>query len=47
MKTYRQYYWEQAIRQIKVSLTMIWYGVILDKGHHTQWKNTKKYGGRK
>jgi hypothetical protein len=38
MKSYRQYYWEQAIRQIKVALTMIWNGVIMNKGHHSQWR---------
>lgn len=36
--TYRNYYWKQAIRQISVSITMIWYGVILNKGHHSNWK---------
>jgi len=36
--TYRKYYWDHARRQISVALTMIWYGVILDRGHHSQWK---------
>ena len=37
MKTYRRYYLQQATRQIRVALTMIWYGVIMNKGHHSTW----------
>lgn len=36
--SYRKYYWNNAIRQIRVALELIWYGVILDRGHHSQWK---------
>jgi hypothetical protein len=39
--TYRQYYWKQALRQISVALEMIWYGVILNRGHHIKWKLKK------
>ena len=35
---YRKYYWQNAKSQISVALTMIWNGVILNKGHHSQWK---------
>jgi hypothetical protein len=38
MKSYRQYYFEQAMRQIRVALTMIWHGVIMNEGHHSTWK---------
>jgi hypothetical protein len=37
MKTYRRYYLQQATRQIRVALTMIWHGVIMNKGHHSEW----------
>lgn len=40
-KTYRTYYWSQATRQIRVALNMIWNGVILNKGHHSQWIRKK------
>jgi hypothetical protein len=36
--SYRSYYLEAATKQIGVALTMIWNGVILNKGHHSHWK---------
>lgn len=39
--TYRKYYWTHAKRQISVALEMIWYGVILDRGHHSSWKKNE------
>jgi hypothetical protein len=36
--TYRKRYWTSALRQIHVALIMIWYGVILNRGHHSKWK---------
>lgn len=38
---YQQYYWKQAWRQIAVACTMIWNGVILNKGHHSLWKEER------
>jgi len=38
MKSYRQYYFEHAMKQIRVALTMLWHGVIMNKGHHSTWR---------
>ena len=35
--TYRKYYLNHALRQIRVALTMLWFGVIMNKGHHSNW----------
>jgi hypothetical protein len=34
----QKYYYREAMKQIRVSLIMIWHGVILNKGHHSQWR---------
>lgn len=39
--TYRKYYWTNAKRQIEVALEMIWFGVILNRGHHSTWKRNE------
>lgn len=44
--TYRKYYWDHAKRQISVALEMIWFGVILDRGHHSTWKNKNEHRRR-
>lgn len=36
--SYRSFYLSAATKQIGVALTMIWNGVILNKGHHSKWK---------
>jgi hypothetical protein len=41
--TYRQYYFKEAIRTARMALTLLWHGVIMNKGHHSKWrkKNAK------
>jgi hypothetical protein len=39
--TYRKYYWREATRQISVALEIIWYGVVLNRGHHSSWKKNE------
>ena len=36
-ESYRSFYLEAATKQIGVALTMLWNGVILNKGHHSKW----------
>lgn len=37
MKSYRQYYFDQAVKQLNMALTILWNGVIMNKGHHSHW----------
>jgi hypothetical protein len=39
--TYREYYFKEAIRQMRMALTLLWHGAIMNKGHHSQWRKKK------
>jgi hypothetical protein len=37
-KNYRSYYWRNGVLQLKSALAMLWYGVLLNRGHHSRWR---------
>ena len=42
--SYRKYYWRESLRMLDVVLRMVWFGVVLNRGHHSKW-NRKDAGG--
>ena len=37
-KNYRSYYLRNGWLNLKSGFAMLWYGVILNRGHHSRWK---------
>lgn len=37
-KNYRSFYWRNGVTNLKAGFAMIWYGVLLNRGHHSMWK---------
>lgn len=40
--SYRNFYWKKVKEQLNICWILFWYGVVLDRGHHTEWKNGKR-----
>lgn len=36
----RSYYWKAAKTQLALAWHLFWNGVAMNRGHHSEWKNT-------
>lgn len=37
---YREYYWKKFKDQFWLACKILWHGVILNQGHHSNWGKT-------